>query len=77
MSAKSFVQLAYSVSHKGGKRVLVMQKTLWREKNLNFVKDVYMMCVNFITNIIIVAEEKKEALLSYHPSYVFNIVFII
>jgi hypothetical protein len=36
-------------------------------KNLNFVKDVHMIYVNFITNIIIVAEEKKEALLSYHP----------
>ena len=38
---------------------------------------IHMICVNFITNIIIVAEEKKEALLSYHPSNVFNIVFII
>jgi hypothetical protein len=75
-SAKSFLQLAYSVSHKGGTSVLVMQETLLAG-GLNFVKAVHMICVNFIKNIIMVAEEKKEALLSYHPSYVFNIVFII
>jgi len=36
-----------------------------------------MICVNFIMNIIIVAEEKKETLVSHHSSYVFTIVFII
>jgi hypothetical protein len=66
-SAKSFLQLAYSVSHKGGKSVLVMEETLWGKKNLNFVKDVHMTCVNFITNIIIVAEEKKGGITFIQP----------
>ena len=53
----------HSVSHKGGKSVLLMKETLWGAGlNLNFVKDVHMICANFITNIIIVAEgeEKKR-----------------
>jgi hypothetical protein len=58
-SAKSFLQLAYSISHTGGKSVLIMKKTLWKN-NLNFVKGVHMICVSFITNVIIVAEEKKR-----------------
>ena len=38
-SAKSFVQPPYTVIFKGGKSVLIMKKTLWKN-NLNFVKDV-------------------------------------
>lgn len=37
--SKEFIQLAYITSHKGGKSVLIMTKTLWKN-NLNSVKDV-------------------------------------
>jgi hypothetical protein len=36
-SAKSFTRPAYSVSRKGGKSMLIIKKTLWKN-NLNFVK---------------------------------------
>jgi hypothetical protein len=45
--------------------VLIME-TLWKN-NLNFVKDVPMIYVSFIITVIIVSE-KKQAMLSYHPS---------
>jgi hypothetical protein len=47
-----------------------MKKTLCKN-NLNFVKDVSMIYVNFIIIVITVSEEKrKEALLLYSPLYV-------
>jgi len=44
---------------KGGNSVLIMTKTLWKS-NLNFVKDVPMIYVNFIITVIIVSEEKNR-----------------
>ena len=43
--------------------MLIMKETLWKS-NLNYVKDVPMMCVNFITSVIIVSGKKYEQLLS-------------
>jgi len=40
-----------------GKSLLIMKEALC-ESNLNFVKDVPMMCVNFATSVIIVSEQK-------------------
>jgi hypothetical protein len=48
-SEKSFMQAAYSVSHKGEKRRL--------ENNLDFVKAVPMTQVNLITTVITVPEK--------------------
>jgi len=42
---------------KGGNSVLIITETLW-ENNLNFVKDVPMMYVNFVINVIV--SEKKN-----------------
>ena len=47
------MQPAYSVSHKGGNNVLIMKETFW-ESNLNFVKDIPMIYLNFITILIVV-----------------------
>lgn len=51
------MQPAYSVSHRGGKSVLTMKETLWKN-NLNFVKDVPMIYLNFITILVAVFERK-------------------
>jgi hypothetical protein len=51
------MQPAYSVSHRGGKSVLIMKETLWKN-NLYFVKDVPMIHLNFITILIVVFESK-------------------
>jgi hypothetical protein len=50
-------QPAYSVSHREGKSVLIMKETLWKN-NLNLVKYVHMIYLNFITILIIVFESK-------------------
>jgi hypothetical protein len=52
------MQLPYSVSHKGGKSVLIMKKTLWKN-NLNNIKDAPMIKVNFTIAIIILPEKKR------------------
>jgi hypothetical protein len=57
-SAKSFRRPAYSISRKGGKCVLIMKDTLWKN-NLNCVKDVPMIYINFIISVTIVFEKKK------------------
>ena len=54
------------------KNLLVMKQTLWKN-NLNFVNDVCMLYVHFITILIIVFEKKREALLSYLPSYLMTL----
>ena len=57
-SAQSFMRLAESILRKGGKSVLIMkEETLWKN-NLNFIKDVPMMYVNFIITVIIVLKKK-------------------
>ena len=50
--------------------MLIVKETLWKN-NLNFVKDVPMIYVNFIITVIIVSEgeKKKVMLLLYQPSY--------
>ena len=68
-SAESFTLSAYSVSRKGGKRVLITKETVWRS-NVKCVKDVRMTYVNLVITVIVFAE-KKEALLSQRPSCVF------
>ena len=50
--------------------MLVMKETL-RGGGLNFVKDVNMTCVNLITNIIVVAEEKRRHYLHTTPRIYF------
>ena len=70
-SAKSFTWAAYSVSRKGGKSLLIMMGTLWKN-NPSFVNDVptikYMR--KFLYNCHNSLWEKKyEALLSCHTSY--------
>jgi hypothetical protein len=44
-------------SRKGGKNVLIIKRTLWKNY-LNFVKDVPMIYINF-TIIVITVSEKK------------------
>jgi hypothetical protein len=56
-SAKSFTRLAYSVSHKGGKSVLIMKDILWKN-NRNFMNDVCTISIEFIINAIVVSEKK-------------------
>jgi hypothetical protein len=52
--------------------VFIKKETLWKN-NLNFVEDVPKIYVNFIITVIIVSErEKKEALLSYRPWYIYG-----
>jgi hypothetical protein len=59
-----------SVSHKGGKIVLIMKRTLWKN-NLKFIKDVPIIYVNFIIAISIFSGgEKSDALLLYQPFYI-------
>jgi hypothetical protein len=48
------------------KNVLKTKETLWKN-NLNFVKDVSIIYVNFITTVLTVTEKKKETLLLCHP----------
>jgi hypothetical protein len=60
----SFARPAYSVSRRGGECVLLME-TLWKN-NLSFVKDVPMICVHFITPVIIVSKKKHTRL--YFPT---------
>ena len=56
-SAMSTMRLAYSVLIKGGKSASIMKEILWTN-NVNFVKDVPMICVNFITIAIIFSGKK-------------------
>jgi hypothetical protein len=57
---------AYSISCRGGKSVLIMKETLWKN-NLNTAKDVPMLYINFIATVIILSEKKCESLV-YCPS---------
>jgi len=55
---------------KGGNSVLIVKETLWKN-NLNFVKDVPMIYVNFIITVIIVSEgEKKKGDVTFVPTFV-------
>jgi len=45
ISAKSFTRSAYSVSCKGGRTILIMKKSLWKN-NPNFVNGVPMISIN-------------------------------
>jgi hypothetical protein len=56
-SAKHFTRLAYSVSGKGGKVVLITKK-IFKNIYIKFVTDVLVTYVNFIVNLIIVTEKK-------------------
>jgi hypothetical protein len=56
-SAKNFTHTGYSVSRKGGRGVLVMKETLWKN-NLNFVKYVPMI-YRHSTAILIRISEKE------------------
>jgi hypothetical protein len=38
--------------------VLLLEEALWKNK-LQFVKDVDMICVNLIINVIVVTEKRK------------------
>jgi hypothetical protein len=51
------MQPTCTVSHTGGKSVLIMKEILWKN-NLNFVKDMPMIHLNFITILIVVFESK-------------------
>ena len=52
-SAYSLMRSAYSVSCKGGKTMLIMKNSLW--KNIpNFVNDVLMICINQLITVITV-----------------------
>ena len=53
---RSVMGPANSVSRKGGKTVLIMKQTLWKN-NLNFGKDMSMIYVNLIIIVIIVSEK--------------------
>lgn len=55
--AENFTLLACGISCKGGKRVLMTKKTLWKN-NLSFLKDVPIICVNFIISVIVISENK-------------------
>jgi hypothetical protein len=46
---------------------MLIEKNLWKI-NFNFVKDVLTIYVNFSISLTTVSEEKKETLLSHHPS---------
>jgi hypothetical protein len=46
-----------------------MRETLWKN-NINFVNDVAMIYVNFITIVIIVSDEKKIGDISFVPRIV-------
>jgi len=49
--SRNFTQLAYSVSRKGGKRVLLLKKNLWKNF-VNLVKDMPIIHVYFIEIIM-------------------------
>ena len=50
--------------------MLIVTETLWKN-NLNFVKDVPMIYVNFIITVIIVSEgEKKKGDVTFVPTFV-------
>jgi len=49
---------AHSVSRKGGKSVLIIQGTLWKN-NLNFVKVGHRKCVDFIVIVNIVSGKNR------------------
>jgi hypothetical protein len=66
LAVKSFVQLA--CSHAEVKKCVCIMKDTLCKKNLNFIKDVHMMCANFIVIIITVSEKKYTALLLHCPS---------
>jgi hypothetical protein len=53
-SAKNFMQPAYSISHKGGKSLLIVETV---ETKFNFVKDMPMIYVNFIKIVITVYDQ--------------------
>lgn len=56
---------------KRGKNVLIMD-TLWKH-NLNFVKDVPRVHVNFVITVFIVSlKKKKGGILFYQPLYHFK-----
>jgi hypothetical protein len=63
-----FYAAGNSVSRKGGKSVSTIKKTVWKN-NTNFVKDVPMIYVRFITILVTLSEKKQEAQLSYRPPY--------
>ena len=49
---------------KGGKSVLTMKQAVWKN-TLNFEKDAPMTHANFITNVIILTEKKKQEALFF------------
>jgi hypothetical protein len=63
---QSFMWPTY-ISCKGGKSVLIMKKTVWKNY-LNFVKDVTMIYVHF--TIIIIRVSKKKWGINFVPSLV-------
>ena len=54
------------VSHKGEKSVFMIMEAVWRN-NLNFIKDVPVIYVNFIILVIIVSEKKIEGITFLPP----------
>ena len=50
--SKEFVRLMYSMVHKGGKRMLIMKGSVWKN-DLDNVKDVPTIHVNLIVTVII------------------------
>ena len=52
------------------KNLLIMD-TLWKN-NLNFVKDVPIVHVNFVITVIIVYKKKRGGILSHRPLYHFK-----
>jgi hypothetical protein len=55
-SAKIFMRMTESISHKGGKSLLIMGNT-W-ENNINFLKDLPIIYVNFIIDVTMASEKK-------------------
>jgi hypothetical protein len=53
----SIVTSCMNVPRKRGKSVLITKETSWKN-NLNSVKNVPLLCVNFIMVVIIIAEWK-------------------
>lgn len=64
MLSKWFTLMAESFSCKGGKSMSVTEDNLWKN-NLYFVRDIPMVFVNFILIVVVICEQKSEALLSY------------
>jgi hypothetical protein len=63
--SKEFNATVYGVPSKGGKTVLIMKETLWKN-HFNFIKFVPITYVNLIVIVITVYEKRK--LFSYRPS---------